>query len=75
MIPGCLAFSWPGGLLVLGYSKRDTLVVPEGWSERKLLKHGDSFMRFLGGTAESPAQTRRFSKICGGGPGRNGFAM
>jgi 16S rRNA (guanine(966)-N(2))-methyltransferase RsmD len=48
-LPGLLS---RGGLLVLGHSKRDTLVVPEGWSERKLLKHGDSFMRFLGGTAE-----------------------
>jgi 16S rRNA (guanine966-N2)-methyltransferase len=36
-----------GGLFVLGHSKRDTLELPVGWSEQKLLKHGDSFMRFL----------------------------
>jgi 16S rRNA (guanine966-N2)-methyltransferase len=37
-----------GGLLVLGHAKRDSLTVPDGWVERKLLKHGDSIMRFLG---------------------------
>lgn len=37
-----------GGVFVLGHSKRDTLSVPEGWQEQKLLKHGDSLMRFLG---------------------------
>ncbi|MCX6925040.1 MAG: RsmD family RNA methyltransferase [Verrucomicrobia bacterium] len=43
-LPSLLA---PGGLLVLGHTKRDTLSVPEFWQERKLLKHGDSLMRFL----------------------------
>ena len=37
----------PGGLLVLGHTKRDTLSIPEHWREIKLLKHGDSLMRFL----------------------------
>jgi len=37
----------PGGLFVLGHAKRDTLTLPEGWDERKILKHGDSWMRFL----------------------------
>jgi 16S rRNA (guanine966-N2)-methyltransferase len=37
----------PGGLLVLGHTKRDTLSVPDVWLETKLLKHGDSLMRFL----------------------------
>lgn len=37
----------PQGLLVLGHSKRDTLTLPEWWREKKLLKHGDSIMRFL----------------------------
>jgi 16S rRNA (guanine966-N2)-methyltransferase len=37
----------PAGLLVLGHAKRDSLTIPEGWSERKVLKHGDSIMRFL----------------------------
>jgi 16S rRNA (guanine966-N2)-methyltransferase len=41
----------PGGLLVLGHTKRDTLSLPDWWKEQKLLKHGDSLMRFL-----SPAQ-------------------
>jgi 23S rRNA G2069 N7-methylase RlmK/C1962 C5-methylase RlmI len=37
----------PAGLLVLGHTKRDTLSVPDGWQEAKLLKHGDSLMRFF----------------------------
>jgi len=37
-----------GGLLVLGHTKRDTLSLPDTWQEKKLLKHGDSIMRFLG---------------------------
>jgi 16S rRNA (guanine966-N2)-methyltransferase len=43
-VPGLLN---PGGLLVLGHSKRDTLTFPDAWKERKTLKHGDSMMRFL----------------------------
>jgi len=37
----------PEGLLILGHTKRDTLTLPETWQERKVLKHGDSMMRFL----------------------------
>ena len=37
----------PEGLLVLGHTKRDTLSLPDSWQEQKLLKHGDSIMRFL----------------------------
>lgn len=37
----------PGGLLVLGHAKRDTLSLPECWHETKMLRHGDSIMRFL----------------------------
>lgn len=37
----------PSGLLILGHTKRDTLAVPAPWEERKLLKHGDSVMRFF----------------------------
>jgi len=37
----------PDGLLVLGHTKRDTLDLPALWHERKLMKHGDSVMRFL----------------------------
>ena len=35
------------GLLVLGHARRDTLSLPGHWEERKMLKHGDSIMRFL----------------------------
>jgi 16S rRNA (guanine966-N2)-methyltransferase len=44
-LPALLA---AGGLLVLGHTKRDTLSLPDSWQERKMLKHGDSIMRFLG---------------------------
>lgn len=36
-----------GGLFVLGHTKRDTLTLPDIWEEAKVLKHGDSMMRFL----------------------------
>ncbi len=36
----------PGGLLVLGHTKRDTLEIPAPWVEKKVLRHGDSLMRF-----------------------------
>jgi 16S rRNA (guanine966-N2)-methyltransferase len=35
------------GLFVLGHTKRDTLSLPPAWEEIKLLKHGDTIMRFL----------------------------
>jgi len=37
----------PGGLFVLGHTKRDTLEIPAAWREKKVMKHGDSMMRFL----------------------------
>jgi len=37
----------PTGVFVLGHTKRDTLTLPEFWREKKVLKHGDSRMRFL----------------------------
>jgi len=37
----------PGGLLVLGHTKRDILSLPENWIEARQLKHGDSIMRLL----------------------------
>lgn len=37
----------PGGLFVLGHTKRDTLDIPPFWRERKMLKHGDSIMQFF----------------------------
>jgi 16S rRNA (guanine966-N2)-methyltransferase len=35
------------GLFILGHAKRDTLELPATWQETKILKHGDSWMRFL----------------------------
>lgn len=37
----------PGGLLVLGHARRDSLTLPEVWEEVRMLKHGDNVMRFL----------------------------
>jgi 16S rRNA (guanine966-N2)-methyltransferase len=37
----------PGGRFVLGHARRDSLEVPKSWQEVKLLKHGDSVMRFF----------------------------
>ena len=37
-----------GGIFVLGHAKRDTAwKFPTDWNEIKMLKHGDSIMRFL----------------------------
>ena len=35
------------GLFVLGHTKRDTLSLTSWWHESKIMKHGDSMMRFL----------------------------
>ena len=35
------------GLFILGHTKRDTLSIPPEWEEAKVLKHGDTIMRFL----------------------------
>jgi 16S rRNA (guanine966-N2)-methyltransferase len=43
-LPAVLA---PGGLLILGHAKRDTLEIPSPWYELKVLNHGDNVMRFL----------------------------
>jgi 16S rRNA (guanine966-N2)-methyltransferase len=37
----------PEGLFVLGHTKRDTLEFPPTLEESKMLKHGDSVMRFF----------------------------
>jgi 16S rRNA (guanine966-N2)-methyltransferase len=37
----------PDGLFILGHTKRDTLEIPETLEEIKMLKHGDSVMRFF----------------------------
>src|SRR5690349_16751976 len=44
-LPSLLA---SGGVFVLGHTKRDTLELPEIWQEIRMLKHGDTMMRFLG---------------------------
>jgi 16S rRNA (guanine966-N2)-methyltransferase len=37
----------PAGRFILGHTKRDTLTLVPPWREVKVLKHGDSLMRFL----------------------------
>lgn len=37
----------PGGRFILGHTKRDTLELVSPWIEAKMLKHGDTVMRFL----------------------------
>lgn len=44
LLPRLLA---PGGLFILGHTKRDTLSLPAGCDEINMLKHGDSVVRFL----------------------------
>jgi 16S rRNA (guanine966-N2)-methyltransferase len=44
VLPGLLA---PGGLFLVGHTKRDTLEIPGAWAERKELRHGDTVMRLL----------------------------
>jgi 16S rRNA (guanine966-N2)-methyltransferase len=43
-LPSLLA---PGGRFILGHARRDSVEVPNPWREVKMLKHGDSIMRFL----------------------------
>ena len=54
-IPDLLAET---GLLVLGHATRDSLSVPDWWSERKALRHGDSTMRILRPRRQSADETR-----------------
>ena len=37
----------PGGRFVLGHTKRDALEIVPPWREAKVLRHGDSVMRFF----------------------------
>ncbi len=55
----------PGGRLVLGHARRDTLAVPAPWREVRALKHGDSMMRFL----ECPQARREPAGAGGDDPG------
>ena len=45
----------PGGRLVLGHTKLDTLELGPIWHERKLLKHGDTIIRLLEVTTPADA--------------------
>lgn len=49
-LPGLLTTE---GRFVLGHTKRDTLELPPWWQEAKLMRHGDSVMRFLGPRVEA----------------------
>ena len=49
----------PNGLFVLGHTKRDTLDVSALWREKKLLRHGDSVMRFFEKSREALAELNR----------------
>ena len=37
----------PGGLFLVGHTKRDTLELMPPWKEKKFMKHGDTAIRFL----------------------------
>jgi 16S rRNA (guanine966-N2)-methyltransferase len=37
----------PGSIFILGHTKRDTLTFPDHLEETKMLKHGDTVIRFL----------------------------
>jgi 16S rRNA (guanine(966)-N(2))-methyltransferase RsmD len=44
LLPGLLA---DDGMFVLGHTKRDSVTLTDAWTEKKLMKHGDSQMLFL----------------------------
>ncbi|MDW8309373.1 MAG: RsmD family RNA methyltransferase [Verrucomicrobiales bacterium] len=45
--PGLPQLLAAGGRFVLGHARRDALEVPPPWREVRVLRHGDSVMRFL----------------------------
>jgi len=45
--PNLPAVLVPGGLVILGHARRDTLEIPPAWRELKVLTHGDNVMRFM----------------------------
>ncbi len=51
--PNLPALLVPGGLFVLGHTKRDTLELGPHWQERKQLKHGDTVIRILEPAAQA----------------------
>ncbi len=46
-LPQLPALLTPAGVFILGHTKRDTLDFPAALQETKMLKHGDSVMRFF----------------------------
>jgi 16S rRNA (guanine966-N2)-methyltransferase len=44
----------PGGRFILGRARRDTVEIPAGWREVKLLRHGDSVMQFFARPEAAP---------------------
>ena len=54
----------PDGRVLLGHAARDTVTVPPRWAELKMMRHGDSVVRFLaipqstesGANPEDPTQ-------------------
>jgi 16S rRNA (guanine966-N2)-methyltransferase len=51
LLPSLVA---PDGLFILGHAARDTVTLPDRWSERKMMRHGDNVMRFLIPLAMAP---------------------
>ena len=49
----------PGGMFVLGHTRRDTLTITSAWVEAKEMRHGDSMMRFLRRDSSSNAECGR----------------
>jgi 16S rRNA (guanine966-N2)-methyltransferase len=45
--PGLPQLLEPEGTFMLGHTKRDTLEFPPAWKERKMMRHGDTVIRFL----------------------------
>ncbi|MBM3845716.1 MAG: 16S rRNA (guanine(966)-N(2))-methyltransferase RsmD [Verrucomicrobia bacterium] len=55
----------PEGFLVMGHTKRDTVTVTAWWEEMKVMKHGDSMMRFL--RVAAPGQQKAPSEVSSDG--------
>jgi 16S rRNA (guanine(966)-N(2))-methyltransferase RsmD len=49
----------PDSLFVLGHTKRDSLTVPACWAETKMLKHGDTVIRFFRRVEEGAVKTEQ----------------
>jgi 16S rRNA (guanine966-N2)-methyltransferase len=54
------------GMVILGHARRDALEIPAGWRELKVLKHGDSMMRFLSPKTPASADSTGHGEPMGG---------